>query len=31
MLSVTISPQANTQRLIAGSYSDTLTITITPQ
>jgi hypothetical protein len=30
-LSVTITPQANTQRLVAGSYSDTLSITITPQ
>jgi hypothetical protein len=30
-LSVTITPQANTQRLIAGSYSDTLSISITPQ
>ena len=30
-LSVTITPQANSQPLITGSYSDTLTITITPQ
>jgi hypothetical protein len=30
-LSLTITPQANTQLLTVGSYSDTLTITITPQ
>lgn len=30
-LGVTITPQANTQPLAAGSYADTLTITITPQ
>lgn len=30
-LAVTITPQANLQQLIAGSYADTLTITIVPQ
>lgn len=30
-LGVTITPQLNTQPLLAGSYSDTLTITLTPQ
>ena len=30
-LGVTITPKSNTQPLIAGSYSDTLTITLTPQ
>jgi hypothetical protein len=31
LLSVTITPQANPQPLLAGSYSDTLSITLTPQ
>lgn len=30
-LGVTITPRVNTQPLISGSYSDTLTITLTPQ
>jgi hypothetical protein len=30
-LSVTIKPQPNTQPLLAGAYSDTLSITLTPQ
>ena len=30
-MTVAITPQANASRLIAGSYTDTLTITITPQ
>ncbi|MBS0252179.1 MAG: hypothetical protein JSR78_14070 [Proteobacteria bacterium] len=30
-LSVAIVPQLNSQRLVAGAYADTLTITITPQ
>lgn len=30
-LSLTITPQSNTQPLLKGSYQDTLTITITPQ
>lgn len=30
-LGLTITPKVNTQPLIAGSYSDTLTITLTPQ
>ncbi|HVZ05660.1 hypothetical protein [Hyphomicrobium sp.] len=30
-LGVSIMPQLNTQPLVAGSYSDTLTITLTPQ
>ncbi len=30
-MSVTITPQANALRLLAGSYSDVMTITITPQ
>lgn len=30
-LSVTITPQANASRLLSGTYTDTLTITITPQ
>ncbi|MBX9924896.1 MAG: hypothetical protein K2Y05_00935 [Hyphomicrobiaceae bacterium] len=30
-LTVAITPQANTQRLLAGSYGDVLRITITPQ
>ena len=30
-MSVTITPQLNTKTLIGGTYSDTLTITITPQ
>jgi len=30
-LAVAITPQANVQRLVAGTYSDVLTITITPQ
>lgn len=31
MLGVTITPQVNVQPLISGNYSDTLTITLTPQ
>lgn len=30
-MSVAITPQANAQRLLTGTYADTLTITITPQ
>lgn len=30
-MAVTITPQANVLRLLSGTYSDTLTITITPQ
>jgi spore coat protein U-like protein len=30
-LGITIIPQLNVQPLVAGSYSDTLTVTLTPQ